>query len=120
MKPEINHTEFGSITIDGEKFEKDVIIRLDGKVEKRKKKLSKEIYGTSHILSVDEAKFIYEAGAEKLIFGTGQSGMAKLSPEAESYFKRKECKVELLTTPKAIKAWNEAHGAVIGVFHITC
>ncbi len=62
----IDNTEFGRITINGETYEYDVIIRLSGKVEKRKKKLSKEIYGTSHIISKDEAKFLFEDGCETL------------------------------------------------------
>lgn len=120
MKPKIDKTKFGSITIAGERHENDVVIRLDGKVEKRKKKLSKELYGTSHIVSLAEAEYVYEAGAEKLIFGTGQTGMARLSDEAADYLKRQNCQAELLPTPKAINAWNEAKGAVIGLFHITC
>lgn len=120
MKPKIDSTKFGAITIAGETFEHDVIIRLSGEVEKRKKKLSKAIYGTSHLISVDEAKYVYEDGAERLIIGAGQSGMAKLSGEATDYFARKHCQVELLPTPEAIRAWNDAHGAVIGLFHVTC
>ena len=40
MKPTINNTEFGSITIDKEVYDHDVIISLDGQVKKRKKELS--------------------------------------------------------------------------------
>jgi Uncharacterized conserved protein (DUF2267) len=47
----IDATEFGAITIDAKIYEHDVIIRLSGKVEKRRKRLSKEKYGTSHIVS---------------------------------------------------------------------
>jgi len=87
MKPKINSTEFGSKrkstsdTIEGEKYEHDVVIRLDGKMrrwnfrKKRKKKLSKAIYGTSHVISLDEATAIFEEKAERLIIGTGQSGL---------------------------------------------
>jgi hypothetical protein len=42
----IDGTTFGSITIDGKTYDHDVIVRLSEKVEKRKKKLSKRIYGT--------------------------------------------------------------------------
>jgi hypothetical protein len=49
---EIEGTTFGTITIDGKTYEHDVIIRLSGKVVKRKKKLSKKYYGTSHVLSM--------------------------------------------------------------------
>ena len=59
---EIEGTTFGTITIDGKTYEHDVIIRLSGEVVKRKKKLSKKYYGTSHILSKDEAKFVFERG----------------------------------------------------------
>ncbi len=120
MKPSIDKTSFGSITIEGTTFEHDVIIRLNGQVEKRKKKLSKAIYGTSHIMSLDEAKHVYEKGTQRLIIGTGQYGNVTLSDEAADYFKRKECQVELLPTPTAIGAWNETNGSVIGLFHVTC
>jgi hypothetical protein len=120
MKPSIDQTTFGSMTIEGSVFEHDVLIRLSGQVKKRKKKLSKAIYGTSHILSLDEAKHVYEDGAERLMIGTGQYGNVRLSEEAADYFKRKQCRVELLPTPEAIRAWNEAEGTVIGLFHVTC
>ncbi len=120
MKPQIDHTEVGSITIAGQVFEHDVIIRLNGKTKKRKKKLSKALYGTSHIISLDEAKYLYEEGAEWLILGTGQSGRVELSADAADYFQRNKCQVELLPTPAAIRAWNRMEGAVIGLFHVTC
>jgi hypothetical protein len=120
MKPKIEHSKFGSITIDGHKFDFDVLIHLDGTVTKRKKKLSKEIFGTSHILSLPEVEYIYEKEAQHLIIGSGQSGMVKLSEEAVKYLRANGCRVELLPTPQAIKAWNKAKGQVIGLFHITC
>ena len=120
MKPRINGTEFGSITIEGEIVEHDVIIRLSGEVKKRKKKLSKAVYGTSHKISLDEAKHIYEKGAKELILGTGQQGNVILSEEATAYFDRRKCKVKLLPTPEAIQLWNITQGPVIGLFHVTC
>jgi hypothetical protein len=120
MKPGIDGTKFGSITIAGERFEHDVLIRLDGEVKKRKKKLSKAVYGTSHVVSLEEARHVYQKGAGRLIVGSGQSGLVELSAEAADYFRRKGCRVELLPTPQAIALWNEAQGAVIGLFHVTC
>ena len=120
MKPSIAHTTFGSISIEGAVFEHDVVIRLNGQVEKRKKKLSKAIYGTSHVLSLDEAKYVYEKGTQQLIIGTGQQGNVRLSDEAAGYFKHKHCQVDLLPTPEAIRVWNETEGAVISLFHVTC
>ena len=120
MKPRIDDTRFGAITIEGDEFARDVIIRLSGQVEKRKKKLSKAIYGTSHTISLDEARHVYEKGAEQLIIGTGQYGLVALSDEAAGYLAEQDCRVELLPTPEAMRAWNEAQGQVIGLFHVTC
>jgi hypothetical protein len=120
MKPKIDGTRFGSITIASKTFAHDVLIRLDGEVTKRRKKLSKAVYGTSHTVSLDEAKHVYQKGADRLIIGTGQSGLVELSTEAAAYFRRKGCRVALLPTREAIEAWNKAEGAVIGLFHITC
>ncbi len=120
MKPKIDKTKFGSITVAGEPYEHDVIIRVNGKVEKRKKKLSKEIFGTSHVISLAEAQYVYEAEAARIIIGAGQSGMVKLSPEAAAFFKQQHCAVEIFPTPEAIRCWNEAKGVTIGLFHVTC
>lgn len=120
MKPRIDKSGFGFIIINGERFEKDIVIEPNGKIRKRKKKLSKERFGTSHILSLEEAEDVYHTGIEWLIIGTGQNDMVRLSPEAEAYFNRNECRVELLTTPLAVEAWNRAKGSGVGLFHVTC
>ena len=131
MKPRIDGTRFGSITVEGETHHEDILIRVDGRVKKRKKKLSKAVYGTSHIISLAEAEHIYEEGAQpdvpvrsdvpvRIIFGTGQSGLLGLSDEAAGYFAQRGCQVTLLPTEEAAQAWNEAEGALVGVFHVTC
>jgi hypothetical protein len=117
---EIENTKFGNITIDGKTYEHDVVIRLSGEVVKRKKKLSKKYYGTSHMMSKDEAKFVFEKGCEQLIVGSGQLGNVHLSPEAEAYFAKKGCKVLLQSTPEAIRVFNKSHAKKIGLFHVTC
>jgi hypothetical protein len=120
MRPGIQDTKFGSIKIDGAVYEHDVVIRLSGEVKKRKKKLSKAKYGTSHTVSLDEAKHIYDEGAKRLIIGTGQHGMLGLSDEAVEYFKGKGCAIDPIPTPEAAELWNRAKGQTIGVFHVTC
>jgi hypothetical protein len=119
-KMAIEDTKFGSITIDGKTYEHDVILRLFGKVEKRKKKLSKETHGTSHIISKDEAKFVFEDGCDVLIVGAGQEGNVRLSPEASDYFNKKRCKVLVQPTPEAIRSFNQSHDKKIGLMHVTC
>ena len=108
MKPHIDNTAFGSITIAEELIEHDVLIRQDSQVKKRKKKLSKAVYGTSHIISLDEARHVYEQGVTRLIIGTGQYDSVRLSDEAASFFQRMQCQVtaETLTLRCELSAWN--------------
>jgi hypothetical protein len=116
----IDSTTFGAITIDGTTYQHDVVVRLSGEVVKRKKQLSKKLYGTSHVLSKDEAKFLFEKGCDQVVIGSGQMGNVHLSPEAEAYFERKGCEVLLRPTPEAIRMFNRSHARRIGLFHVTC
>lgn len=116
----IDRSEFGSITIDGKTYDHDVIIGLSGQVSKRKKKLSKRLYGTSHVISKAEAKSVFEKGCDLIIVGTGQEGNVQLSPEAEAYFDKKRCKVMLQPTQEAIRSFNKSAERKVALIHVTC
>jgi hypothetical protein len=122
MKPRLDTTQFGSITLEGTVYDHDVIVCPDATVKRRKKKLSRAIYGTSHTISLAEAEYVYRRGkgADMLIIGAGQYGRVQLSPEAAEYLADKQCEVVLLPTPEVIAAWNAAKGKAIGLFHVTC
>src|SRR5712675_887723 len=79
-----------------------------------------KLYGTSHVLSKDEAKFLFEKGCDQVVIGSGQMGNVHLSPEAEAYFERKGCEVVLKPTPGAIQMFNRSRAKRIGLFHLTC
>ena len=52
MKAPIDGTQFGSITLGGAVYDHDVLVCPDATVKRRKKKLSKAVYGTSHTISL--------------------------------------------------------------------
>jgi hypothetical protein len=87
----IDCSEFGSITIDGKTYDRDVLIGLSKRIRKRKKKLSKRLYGTSHTRSQAEAEPGFEKGCGLPIVGSGQAGYVRLSPEAQAYLDKKGC-----------------------------
>ena len=116
----IDRSEFGSITIDGKTYDHDITIDLSHHISKRHKKLSKELYGTSHVLSKAEIKQIFEKGSDLSIIGSGQQGNVRLSPEAEGYLAKHGCMVLLQPTQDAIKSYNRAHGHKIALMHVTC
>jgi hypothetical protein len=119
-RPVIDDTSFGSISVDGVPYDHDIIITLEGKVKKRKKKLSKSVYGTSHTLSLPEIEYVYQEEAKAIIIGSGQYGVTRLSEEALSFLAERGCPVSIQSTPEAIMEWNSLDGKQIGLFHITC
>src|SRR5262249_47735403 len=121
-RPHIDSTAFGSITIEGAVFEHDVVIAPDGAVTKRKKKLSKAVYGSSHTISLGEIEDVLDRGrdADELIVGSGQYDNVRLSPEAAAYVGERACRWPLRPTPEAIGAGTRAQGNAIGFFHIPC
>ena len=89
MKPSIDRTAFGSITIDGEVFEHDVLIRLNGPVKKWQNKLSTGVFGPSHIISLDEAPTSTKKGRTGSSSARGSMATVRLSAAAAEYFSEK-------------------------------
>ena len=116
----IEGTRFGEITIDGATYDHDVIIRMSGRIEKRRKRLSKQKYGTSHIISKAEADYIFEDGCDLLVVGAGQYGNVRLSPEASAFFEKKKCRVIVEPTPQALQTFNHSKGGKAALMHVTC
>ena len=121
MKPRIDGTAFGLIIIDGETYEHDVIVQTDGSVKRRVKKLSKTVYGTSHVVSLEEIRNLYEEQVKFLVVGSGHHGILRVSDEARAYLEEKGCRIQVCPTPQAAQIWNNSDSEkTIGLFHITC
>ena len=120
MKPRIDTTRFGSITIGGRVYDHDVILRIDGSVEKRRKKLSKKVYGSSHTVSETEAAWVFEDGLEVLIVGAGQDGILDLSTEAVTFLTARGVEVRRSSTPEALETYNREGRRCAALFHVTC
>ncbi len=111
---------FGRIVIDGKTYDHDVVVYPSGRVEKRKKWLSKNKHGTSHRFDPEELREYLKEDFDVLLIGTGAYGMLSLLPGGRKLVKGKE--VIELPTGKAIEKFSELSGRrrVLAVFHITC
>jgi len=114
----IENFSFGSIRIDGESYEYDVVIDR-GEVRKRKKKASKAFRGEfGHTpLSVEEP---IPWKCQRLVIGTGANGALPVMKEVRAEAKRRG--VELLVSPteKAIEFLNQHPQDTNAILHITC
>lgn len=114
----IDHFSFGSIRIDGETYEQDVVIDR-GNVKLRKKKLSKRYrdeFGHTP-LSLDE-KIPWKC--MQLVIGTGAEGALPVMPAVLEEAKRRGIAVQVVKTEKAIKLLRTAAVDTNAVLHITC
>jgi hypothetical protein len=109
---------FGSIRIDGESYDYDVVID-GGEVRKRKKKASKrfrEEFGHTP-LSVDEP---IPWKCKRLVIGTGANGALPVMKEVRQEAERRQVELLVLPTEKAIEFLKQHPQGTNAVLHITC
>jgi hypothetical protein len=114
----IDRFSFGTIRIDGETYETDVVIDR-GEVRPRKKKLSKtyrDEFGHTP-LSVAE-KIPWKCS--RLIVGTGAEGRLPVMPAVFEEAERRGVEMAVVRTEKAIELLHGAGRDTNAVLHITC
>jgi hypothetical protein len=117
---EIVGTSFGEITIGKTTYETDVYILTHGEVKRRKQKIAKEIYGTSHKIGPAELKQICKGSPKKVFIGTGQSGTVELTPEGREFLEEHGVEFFAAPTPDVIGAYNKFTKSKAALIHVTC
>jgi len=115
MKP-----SFGTVTIFGRKYEKDIIVHVDGSLTKRKKKKSKDlkpIYGHTP-LSEKELDFLEEEKPEVIYVGTGYDAALPITEDAQKILSRFETVV--MPTPEVIDKMEHEKRKFVAIVHVTC
>jgi len=109
---------FGSIRIDGERYEHDVIVD-HGSIRKRRKGPSKVLRGRyGHTpLSIGED---IPWDCRRLVIGTGASGSLPVLPEIEDEARRRHVELVTMPTPSAIDLLNRGMDDTNAVLHLTC
>jgi hypothetical protein len=118
-KPEITNVKFGSITVDGKAFVKDVVFE-NGKVRKRNKGPSRprrSEFGHTPLTPLEEIPW----KCKTFVVGIGMHGRLPVVREFKEEAQRRGVTLIILKTPEAIKYFLENYGPDINaIFHITC
>ncbi|AAL81361.1 hypothetical protein PFDSM3638_06175 [Pyrococcus furiosus DSM 3638] len=116
----VEEVKFGLVKINGKEFRHDIVIYPSGRIERRKKEISKKKHGTSHKLDPEELKEYLNEDFEVLIVGTGIYGMLSLLPESRKLVENKE--VIERPTEEALKILEELWGKkkILAIIHVTC
>ena len=111
----IDAFSFGSITIDGRAYTKDVIIYPDRVFEDWKRE-------EEHRPQIIEFADIVKAEPDVLVIGTGYAGVMSIADQIRNYLTSKGIDVRVDKTVKAVALFNELQGKenVIAALHITC
>ncbi len=119
----IEEYKFGSIAIDGKIYDYDVELRWTGEILKWWRK-------EGHIIDVEDIRRATEQNPDTIVIGTGESGLARVTEEAQNFIKERGVKLIVDLTEQATKTFNvineeseEEEGKqdkVIGLFHLTC
>jgi len=120
MKIKSLKSEFGWIKVNGEEYEKDIVIHSDGSVTKREKKKSKDLkpeYGHTP-LSEKELDFLGKERFEALYIGTGHQAALPITPQALEILKKHDAVI--LPTPEAIGKIAKEKREFVAIIHVTC
>lgn len=119
----IDEYHFGSITINGKSYNHDVEVRWDGAILSWWRK-------ESHIIDIEDVKRAVAKTPQTIIIGTGDSGKAEVTKNAQNFIKEKGIELIIDRTKEAVRTFNilneeskEEQGEqrkVIGLFHLTC
>ena len=119
----IEEYNFGFIKINGRDYGYDVEVRWTDEIlpwhfEER------------HLIDVKEVKRTIEQKPDTIVIGTGESGLAEVTPKAQEEVRKNSIKLIVDKTEEAVKTFNvlkedskEEEGKqekVIGLFHLTC
>jgi hypothetical protein len=110
----IEHYAFGSIEVDGKKYNHDLIISSAG--------IKDWWRHTSHEVSINDLETILAENTKTIIFGTGALGVMKVLPETEDYLEKNKIEVLIFKTAEAVKEFNQRshQPGVVGALHLTC
>lgn len=117
MKLRIDGYSFGRMTVGGMEFTSDLVIHSDGHIQDNWRRTR------GHSLVPDDITTVLDAAPEKLVIGTGASGMMRVSESVVELCKNRRIEVEVCRTATAVTRFNEvveAGRVVAACFHLTC
>ena len=109
----IDSSYFGSIIIDGKKFDTDLQILPSGEIQPRER---------MHTVSKREVSDLLMHEPEIIIVGTGNSGLMKVDNDAFVAAQLEGVELIVKPTPQAVQEFNKLSRGkkVAAVFHVTC
>jgi hypothetical protein len=115
---EFQWAAFGKVKFGGQIYHDDMLVNSNGVVMDRLRE------GDGHSLTAEELALSLDKGTNTLVFGTGNYGVAAVTPEARAFLKNNRIRLVAKTTPLAVKEWNRLVASkrprIQAIIHATC
>jgi hypothetical protein len=121
--PKLESVGFGWLIANGQRYEDDVNITVEGAITLRPKHLSKKYGGLHTVLGPEEVECALVGNPEILLVGRGHFGVLPIRPETHALLKQRGVRLELTRIREAIARHGELTGAgkhVAAVLHLSC
>ena len=116
--PQVEWIDLGEVQINGQRHTQDVVIRTDGTIKKRRRTLSRRVYGNPHVVSVEEVRHVCKGNPRALIVGTGTEGRLNLGSDARTWLDSQGIKVIDNQSPLAVHEYRMARGPRALLLHL--
>jgi hypothetical protein len=113
-------SKFGWVKVNGDRYENDIILHVDGTVTKREKKKSKDlktIYGHTP-LSERELDFLSQEKPKVVYIGIGHQASLPITPKAMLILKKYQ--TVILPTQEVTEKINAEQRKMAALIHVTC
>ena len=112
--PRIDNAFFGSLLVDGRKYNNDLVISWNGDVKDRP---------SNHDFTSAEMESILISDPDVVVVGTGHSGMLKVAHDVDVTARLKGVELVVKPTVQAVQEYNKfarLGKRVVAVLHSTC
>lgn len=117
MQPRIDLYDFGYIVIDGEEYDRDLVVAPSRGVVQNWWRVE------GHRVSLEDVRDYILEDADIVIFGTGYSGMVRVDDNVIELFRSRGLNVIVMDSRRAVNRYNEeiSKGRRVLLFiHLTC
>jgi len=112
----IEEYKFGSIKINGEIYEEDVMVDWNEEIKPWQRK-------ESHLIDAKAVEKAIVKFPDVIIIDTGESGIAQVLDDAKKEIEKRGVELVIEETPRAVGIFNDLKTQgknVVGLFHLTC
>jgi hypothetical protein len=111
---ELSHYSFGSLTVDGERHTRDLIVLPERVVTEWWRR-------EGHSLAIDDLDEVIDELPDRLILGCGAHGRLEPPPAVLEQLRARGVEVETMPTPEAVRRYRELDPKrTAAALHLTC